>query len=180
MRRRPFRRPFRRHPSAQRVPPELRRANQLMETGNYPEAGIAFEKIASRTEARRGARAPIFHLRAGRAFILAENVEKGMPHLKKGLSILSAKRQWEALHRFGQRAVDELRELGLEEEADEIESYLADKLPINAREKKASSHPALPTQCPACGAPLRSDEVMWIDRNTAECPFCGNPLRGES
>jgi len=102
-----------------------------------------------------------------------------MSHLKRGLTVLAAKGQWEPLHRFGQRAVDELSELGLEKEADEIAAFLADKLPENAREQKADSHPALPTQCPACGAPLRSDEVMWIDRNTAECLFCGNPVRGE-
>ena len=178
MRRRPFRRPFRGN-RPQRVPPALRRANQLMETGNYPEAALAFEKIASRTEVRRGARAPIFHLRAGRAYILANDVIKGMPHLKRGLSALAAKHQWEPLHRFGQRAVDELKELNLNQEADEVAAFLADKLPENAREQKADSHPALPIQCPACGAPLRLDEVMWIDQDTAECAFCGNPVRGE-
>ncbi|MBT7074406.1 MAG: hypothetical protein HN922_05815, partial [Anaerolineae bacterium] len=112
-RRRPLRRPFR-QPRNRRVPPVLKRANKLMQNQDYAEAGVAFEKIARDAERRRGPRAPIFHLRAGRAYILSENLEKGMPHLTRGLTMLAAKKQSEAFHRFGQRAIDELRELGLE------------------------------------------------------------------
>lgn len=180
MRRRPppSRRPLRRA-GARRVPPALRRANNLMESGDYAEAALAFEKIAQRAEARRGPRAPLFHLRAGKAFILAENVDKGMSHLRQGLGIMIKKGHWEPLQRFGQRTVDELNELGLEEEAGEIATLLAKKLPEKEFAAQKTSRPALPTQCPHCGAPLRSDEVMWIDTRDAECAFCGNPVRGE-
>ena len=34
-------------------------------------------------------------------------------------------------------------------------------------------HGSLPTACPKCGAPLRSDEATWVDAQTAECDFCG-------
>lgn len=178
MRRRPFRRPTRQI-GARRVPPALRRANELLENENHAESALAFAKLAQRTEARRGARAPIFHLRAGRAYILAKDIEKGMAHLRRGLTMLAAKKQWEPFHRFGQRAEDELRELGLNQEAQEIADLLEKRLPAEIELRRDKSRATLPTQCPSCGAPIRSDEVEWIDQNSAECVFCGNPVRGE-
>lgn len=178
MRRRPLRRPFR-GKRPQRVPPALRRANELMGAGNYPEAAFAFEEIALRTEARHGARAPIFHLRAGRAYILSKDVEKGMTHFRRGLTMLSAKKEWEPLHRFGQRTVNELKELGLKQESQEIIDLLEKRLPEKIELGQDKSRATLPTLCPSCGAPIRSDEVVWIDQDTAECAFCGNPVRGE-
>ncbi|MCP4141525.1 MAG: hypothetical protein GY755_14785 [Chloroflexi bacterium] len=172
------RRPLRRS-GPRRMPPALKHANALMEAGNYAEAGPAFEKIAQRTEARGGARAVHFHLRAGRAYILSENIQKGMSHLKHALMVMSAKKHWEPFQRFGQRAIDELKELGLEKEAQEITVLLNERLPEKTVFSKTKSRPVLPTQCPNCGAPLRSDEVTWIDQHTAECAFCDNPLRGE-
>ncbi|HEX9117672.1 MAG TPA: hypothetical protein VGA61_16500, partial [Anaerolineae bacterium] len=38
----------------------------------------------------------------------------------------------------------------------------------------------LPTHCPGCGAPLRPDEVDWLDEMTATCEYCGSPVHGES
>jgi hypothetical protein len=175
---RPLRRPFRR-PGPPRVPPELRRANELMDAGHHAEAAVAFEEIARRADARRIPRAPHFHLRAGRAYFLAKNPEKGMPHLKKGLTTIATHYQWEPLQRLGQRAVDELNELGYQAEADEIAAFLVEKLPAGEAPPSTASHPSLPTHCPGCGAPLLSDEVEWVDRNTAECLYCGSPVRGE-
>ena len=180
MRRRPFRRPFRRG-GPRRVPPELRRANELMEAGHHAQAAEAFEKIARRAAARRGPRAPHFHLRAGRAYILAGNIENGMPHIKKALASFAAKRQWEPLDRFGQRAIIELNEMGYNAQAQEIEDYLSDKLPEKAAPPQRISQikATLPTHCPGCGAPLRADEVDWIDQQTAGCIYCSSPVRGE-
>ncbi len=180
MRRRPFRHPFRRG-GPRRVPPELRRANELMEAGHHAQAAEAFEKIARRADARRRSRAPHFHLRAGRAYILAGNIENGMPHIKKGLASFAAKGQREPLNRFGQRALVELKELGYAAQAQEIDDYLSDKLPEKATPPQRISQikATLPTHCPGCGAPLRTDEVDWIDQHTAECIYCSSPVRGE-
>jgi hypothetical protein len=37
--------------------------------------------------------------------------------------------------------------------------------------------PRLPAACPQCNAPLRSNEVDWIDAISAGCPYCGSTLR---
>ena len=179
MRRRPLRRPARTK-DPRRVPPALRHANELMESGYYAEAALAFEKIAQRADARRGARAPLFHLRAGRAFILSREIPKGMEHIRIGLTSIAVKKNWEPLHRFGQRTVDELNELGLHQESEEVATYLKQTLPEKPEAQRASSRPSLPTQCPGCGAPIRSDETIWIDQKTAECLYCSNPVQGEN
>lgn len=180
MRRRPLRRPFRRT-GLRGVPPELKRANKLMEAGNYNEAATAFEKIARLADARRGPRAPHFHLRAGRAYILDGQTPKGMEHLKRGLSAFAARRQWEVLDRIGQRSVNELNEHGLVTEAQEIADYLQKTLPeMPVRGRTTSARATLPTHCPGCGGPIRLDEVEWLDNLTAECIYCGSPVRGEN
>ena len=179
-RNRPPRRPFRR-PSPRGVPPELRHANELLENGEYAEAAVAFEKIAKQADRRRGPRAPHFHLRAGQAYILCDEADKGMAHIRQGLGAIAARKHWEPFQRLGQRVVDELNGLGHTKEADEILAYITAKLPdgrftpSQAREFR----PTHPTHCSGCGAPVRADEVEWIDLQTAECIYCGNPIRGE-
>jgi hypothetical protein len=37
----------------------------------------------------------------------------------------------------------------------------------------------LPTNCPKCGAPLRADEIEWVDAITASCSFCGSVVAKE-
>jgi len=37
--------------------------------------------------------------------------------------------------------------------------------------------PRLPASCPFCGAPLRSDQVEWIDERRARCAYCGSPVK---
>ena len=40
-------------------------------------------------------------------------------------------------------------------------------------------HPVLPARCGQCGALIRTDEIEWIDAQTAECAYCGSPIRPE-
>ena len=117
-----------------RASPALRRANALLEDENYAEAGKAFEEIAQHAKRRRHSRTPIYYLRAGRAYMLAENTEKGMPFLTRGLTILAGKKQWDALSSFGLRTINELNELGYTEEAQEIADLLEKRLPSVKRE----------------------------------------------
>jgi hypothetical protein len=164
------------------VPPALRRANALMTQGDYLEAAAAFEDLAARAEARGGPRAPLFHLQAGRMYVLAGQGQAGVPHIKRGLEQLAANGRYGKIHRFGQMAVQELTERGLTAEAQEIAAYLKMTLPAKPEEEEAVPErpPVLPTHCPSCGAPVRSDEVEWMDDVTAECLYCSSPLRAEA
>jgi hypothetical protein len=164
------------------VPPLLRRANELMATGNYAAAAEAFEQLARGAQMRGIPRDARLFLQAGRCRILAGQTPAGMTDLKQGLSIIASRGNFQNLQNAGQRAMAELTQRGLSAEAAEIEALLKGSIPASFAAGPAAS-PAkprlLPTSCPGCGGPLRSDEVEWSDEATAECPFCGGAVRAE-
>ncbi|HLF87830.1 MAG TPA: hypothetical protein VI451_02710 [Anaerolineales bacterium] len=41
----------------------------------------------------------------------------------------------------------------------------------------SSSRSWLPARCPACGAPITTDEVIWLGADRAECPYCHTHLQ---
>ena len=167
------------------IPPVLQEANLAFDKGEFGRAAQLFERIAETADSRGGPRAPLFHLQAGRARILAGQTALGMPSLKRGLELLTQRRQFPRLQNAGMRAIAELNELGLKNEAVEIESWLKAQLPsmsMPARDAKENpaKKPTLPTHCPQCGAGIRPDEVEWLDEITAECGYCGSPVREDN
>ena len=174
-----FGRPFRRGPGPN-IPPMLQRANQLMAVQDYVGASEAFEKLAQGAEARGGPRAPFFYLQAGRARIFAGQIPAGMAHLQYGLNLFATRGQLGKVFNQGNHIVAELNQRGLTKEAGQIADHMKSLLPaFNAAGASTSAKKAaLPTHCPGCGAPVRPDEVDWLDDVTAECAFCGSPVRG--
>lgn len=177
--RRMFRRQIRKT-LAPEVPPILQEANFAFSKGEYGHAAELFEQIARTADGRGGPRAPLFHLQAGRARLLAGQTALGMPSLRRGLELLAQRGQFQRLQRSGRRVVSELNEHGLKSEASAIEAWLGSVLPAGLPAATSAARPVLPTHCPSCGAPLRPDEVEWLDENTAECGYCGSPVREAS
>lgn len=179
--RRPFVRPLRRALRPD-VHPLLNRANELMAAGNYPAAAEAYEQLARGAQTRGLPRDAQLFLQAGRCRILAGQVPAGMADLKQGLALLAQRGRWQHFHNAGQQAIVDLNQRGLAAEAAEIEALLRALLPASFAAGSAAG-PApkrlLPTTCPSCGGPLRSDDVEWLDEATAECPFCGGAVRAE-
>lgn len=180
--RRMFRRQIRRT-LAQEVPPVLQEANFTFDKGDYGRAAELYERIAQAADARGGPRAPILHLQAGRSRVYAGQVALGMPSLKRGLELFAQRGQLHKLQNAGTRVVTELNERGLTKEAAEVEALLkgiAPSMPAAMTEYAQAKRPVLPTHCPSCGAPVRPDEVEWLDEVTAECGYCGSPVREDS
>jgi hypothetical protein len=179
-----FRRPFRRaliRPMVNTVPPALQRANRLMAEGSYAEASEIFEQFARGAMMRNGPRAPWFFIQAGQANILAGRVPHGMEEIQMGLKVFSDRGQVQQVNRVGTRVVNDLNNRGLKAEAGQIQALISQSTPANfvpggMPERKPR---ALPTSCPGCGGPIRSNEVDWADEVTAECPYCGSSLRAE-
>jgi len=168
---------------AEQIPPILQEANLAFDKGEFGRAAELFEKIAEGAEARgplNAPRAPLFHLQAGRARVMAGQAKLGLPSLKRGLEILAQRRQFPRLQNAGMRTIVELNDRGLKNEAAEIENWLKTVLPsMPAFETlpTPATKPTLPTHCPQCGAGIRPDEVEWLDEVTAECGYCGSPVR---
>jgi hypothetical protein len=181
MRRRGF--GFRRPLANTNIPPVLQHAHELMELGNYAEAAVAFENLAHKAEERNGPRAPFLFLQAGSARIQLKQNAIGMGHLRHGLELFAASGRYHQLYRAGARIIRELKARGMEKEAQEITGLVQRNVPaISESPTQRGPDPSrvvLPTHCPSCGGPVRSDEVEWIDTVTAECSFCGSPIRVE-
>jgi hypothetical protein len=161
--------------------PRVRRANELLEQGDYAGAASAFEELA----AGAGRRTPMLLIQAGRARILAGQIPQGMERLKEGIQSYATRGgHWRRVLRIGERLASELRTKGMESEAEELLDLLRKKMPVipprsdqTEPSERSRPRPLLPTHCPSCGAPVHAGEVEWTDNNTAECDFCGNPLR---
>ena len=178
-----FRRPFRRAFGPGEVPPALRRANQLMTAGQYEPAAEIFEQFARAAKARNGPRAPWFFFRAGMARLQAGQLQAGMAHVRQGLALLTSLGQYQRVANVGTRFVNELKAENHLAEAEAFQVYVNSLLPegfIGRTEPvMQAAKRVLPTHCPGCGAPIRSDEVEWADEVTAECPYCGSAVRAE-
>jgi hypothetical protein len=176
---------FRRHLANPNANSALQNAHEFMERGNYAEAAKAFEALAQAAEKHMGPRTPFFYLQAGSARLLLKQNALGMEHLRHGLELLAASGRYHQLYRAGMRVVNELKARGMEKEAQEISRLVHRHTPAIAesptqRGPDPNRPMLLPTHCPSCGGPVRSDEVDWIDANSAECPFCGSPVRIEA
>jgi hypothetical protein len=179
--RRPFVRPLRRALRSE-VHPLLMKANELATAGRYAEAASLYEQLARGAQARGIPRDAQLFLQAGRCHILSGQTQQGMVDFKQGLSILAQRGEVQRLQNLGQRIQEELKARGLQEEAAEIASLLTGSpvstLPTGAPTEAPPAR-LLPTSCPSCGGPVRSDEVEWVDDASAECGFCGSILRTE-
>ncbi len=177
--RRGFGRPLRRM-FAPDIPPLLRRANQALSAGNYAEATSAYEQLARAAEARGGPRAPFFYSQSGRCKVRAGKTTDGIQDLERGLGLFAMRGRMHKVARVGERIINELNARGLQKEAQQISNYLNEMVPGGVEaEPSAARRPALPTHCPGCGAPLRPDEVEWLDDATAACEYCGSPVHGQ-
>jgi hypothetical protein len=185
--RRPFVRPMRRAVRPE-VHPLLKRANQLMATGNFAAAAQAYEQLAVGAQRRGLPRDAHLFLQAGRNRILAGQVQEGMDDLKQGLEIFTQRGNLAQLQKSGELVISDLKQRGLHEEAVEIEGMVKAAIPAanfaSAAPGAASAAPQeksrlLPTTCPTCGGPLRPDEAGWLDDANAECPYCGGVVRAE-
>jgi hypothetical protein len=152
-----------------------------MNLGNFTEAAPAFEQLAAAAEKRGGPRAPFLFLQAGRARLQLKQNSVALAHLQHGLELFAASQRNIQLFRAGNRVISELKAHGLDKEAEQIAAFIRTHIPAFVEDLNqnvaVSSQAVLPTHCPSCGAPLRSNDVEWIDSHTAECSFCGSPVR---
>lgn len=163
------------------IPPLLRRANQLMSSGDFAGAATALEQLARAAEARGGPRAPFFYVQTGRARMMAGQGTAAVESLERGLGLFATRGQFGKVVNFGRRISAELDQRGLKKEAGQIVGYVKTLVPNYSEGDGAGTgkRPVLPTTCPGCGAPIRPDEVEWMDEITAACAFCGTPVRGK-
>jgi tetratricopeptide (TPR) repeat protein len=160
-------------------------ANRLEEAGNYRDAAEIFEKLARGAHQRGNLKhAPFLYLRAARCFLHASQTEHALGLMNQGLRLLEETQRWPALYRAGRRSIIELKEMGHAQAANEVQVWLDSAMQnhpeaIQAAMASTKQSHKLPSKCPFCGATIRSDQVEWIDDDTAECVYCGSAIQAE-
>lgn len=158
----------------------LFRANRLMDSGDFKAAGEIFERLAEGAIARgMYQRAPFLFLQAGKAYVQANQTDRGIALAQRGLKLLADAQRWPALNTFGTAAVNELQKKGLTDAAGRIQQWLEATIPDteDTTLPAASKRPSIPGKCPYCGATLRPNEIEWLDEQTAECQYCGSAIQ---
>jgi hypothetical protein len=163
----------------------LARANRMFAEGQFAPAAEQFEMLADAARAGKIRVAPRLFVLAARANWRAGRIPHGMQLLRNGLGILVSAGALEAARRIASSAADELETLGLAEEAEEARKFLSEMPAATgngtvAVAPAAAVRPLLPTHCGQCGAAVHTDEVEWMDEQTAECAYCGSPIRPET
>jgi hypothetical protein len=177
-----------RGPVAAELFAELGRAHRLLAEGHPAEAAPIFAELGRQAEALSlPQRAAHLHLQAARCYFQIRDSTTGLSHARLGLqTIINAGLQAKASNIYA-RLLAGLRANGLDAEAETLQKEFGVQLggvtanPAATSPARAESQPEgqLPAKCPSCNGPIRSDEVDWIDAQSAECPYCGSTLHTE-
>ena len=162
-----------------RLQRELRRANQLISKGEHINAANMFLSLAERAR-DRGILQPasMLFLQAAYAFVLGNKVDAALERAYQGLEMLAADLHWQTLNREGERIALALEEEGHQNRAEELNSWLGEKL--KGRSSTTSPMPSkkssfqLPEKCPYCGASMSLEQLNAGGTRAAECHYCGS------
>ncbi len=165
----------------------LQRANALMAGGQPRQAAELYDELAQMAEARAmPKRVALLNVQAARAWLAAGDEQAAVERAKRGLGAFIALGQGARVARLLPEVTARLRQRGYVQAADELERDLQAQLAragidaaAVASVGAAVGRGSLPASCPHCGAPLRPDEVEWVDRASAECPYCGMIVKAE-
>jgi hypothetical protein len=155
----------------------VQQANQLRAAGRPAESGAAFARLAQEMEAAaHPRRAANLHAQAAHAYADARAEAPALAHAQAALRLFIRFQMLERTHAFYGNITRKLQSCGFTSALNALQSEFAPQAgrqPVEPDETPAAARGRLPAACPQCGGPVRSDEVDWIDANSAECPFCG-------
>jgi hypothetical protein len=162
----------------------LRRVHRQLETGQYAQAYPTLKRLADRTDPReRPVQAAMLSAQAARARILmaapgAHNAAWDAVELgQRALHMLFAAERIARAQMLLAQMLQLLERKNYYEQA--VELRAEGTALLGAKVRMTPPQAALPKKCPSCNAPLRSDEVEWIDAQSAECAYCGSVVRAE-
>lgn len=169
---RPLRRGLDRAVLSPALAEQLTQAEQFQQAGQPAQAAALFAQMAEEATAQGHPRqAGNLHAQAAHAWVNAGNGEQALLHARRALAIFTRMGMLQRAEQFKMRFYTHLRERKMLSEATTFEQEA--KVSATALAPMAATRGQLPSTCPQCGAPVRSDNVDWIDAQSAECDFCG-------
>lgn len=151
----------------------LGRANHLLEQGKPGQAAKLFAQLAQGAENTGHPRkAANLYAQAALAFADAHADADALNQARIALNQFIQLEMDERATTFLSNITTKLRSNGKASIAETLEREFSDKIDTSAS-AEPELRKRLPAKCPQCAAPVRTDEVDWIDDASAECAYCG-------
>ncbi len=153
----------------------------MMVEGKFEAAAAIFAQLSQEAVAHgRIKPAGFLAMQAGRAYAQAGRGAEALNQARRALDIMLNAGNPVRAARAMPRAIAFLRAHGLNVQAAALEKEATQrlaKLGLTLQPGPNFGARTLPSSCPNCAGPLRSDEVEWIDAVSAECPWCGSAVK---
>jgi len=182
-----FRRPGMRFAGAQALGPiemaQLQNANRLMTASQPQNAAPIYLRLARELQSTQHPRkAAGMHAMASHAFADAKDETQALQQAQVALRFFLRLQMIQRAAQFYGNILNKFNKNGMSSSATALENEFSNaiaKIPAFPAGGPQQQPLHLPTSCPKCGAPLRSDEVEWVDATTASCSFCGSIVAKE-
>ena len=160
------------------------KANHLLSAGRPSEAAPIFARLAQEMEdSQHPRRAANLHAQAAHAYADSQNGSSALTQARAALSLFIQYKMVNRAPQFYTNITKKMTQRGMTKEVDLL-NHEFDKrvgeLPAQVSQGRVGVHTTLPTACTQCGAPLRRDEVEWVDDQTVECGYCGALIKTSS
>jgi hypothetical protein len=167
-----------RHPNPAALDAVMR-ANQMLANNQPAQAAQIFERLADQA-ARRGFAKPAANAsaQAALAYTAAQNEIAALEHARAALNQFAQLGMTPRAAHFLDEILQALRANGMARAADALQKEFDGKIALGAPQTAAPAG-RLPSKCPHCAGPARSDQVEWIDAYSAECVYCGGVIQTE-
>ena len=150
---------------------DLRKARWWLQKGQFAKAGLILAQLARQAEGSERLRlAAELHSRAAHCLVEGSVEATGLSESQAALRVFSNMGDTERCQRFLENI---LRKLQAHHMPGAVGALQTEFGGAPAAREPAAGPLRLPTACPQCGAPVRGDEVEWIDLASAVCTFCG-------
>jgi hypothetical protein len=160
--------------------PLLAQANQLSAAGQAAQAAPLYLRLAEIMENRRHPRrAANFHAMAAHAYAEGQDESQALAQAQAALRLFTEYHMVERAPRFFTNISHKLQAHGMNRAAETLKQEFSGLALAAPGPVEPEQHRRLPLACPKCGAPARSDEVTWVDQQTAQCTYCGTLMSAE-
>jgi hypothetical protein len=175
-------RPFRNRPNWRVIfsPEQLEtamKANRLLSSGHAGDAAPLFATLAQEMEnSRHPRRAANLHAQAAHAYADSQNEQFALAQARGALTLFIQYQMVERTPRFYANITRKMSQNGMSSAAEALQKEfggMVGPIPTRPIAAQAGRRGNLPPACTQCGAPLRSDEIDWVDDQTVECGYCG-------
>ena len=156
-------------------------ANQLKQAGQSIQAADSFASLAAQAlQNGQPQRAANLNTQAAHAYVDGKNESLALAQSRSALTLFQQLGMTERLSQFWMDIQKHMQQSGMVLALNRLQDEFRDgihPIPVYIPTSHYIDKPGhLPAQCPGCGAPVRTDEVDWVNENSAACPYCGSVL----